>query len=110
MLSARAYSFRQKSRLAISLSWIGGYNNVVAFLVYGAVASHVTGNVTHLGRFFAERNYAETLFMGFMWVTFFAGAVTSAVLTELARRRGVASKYIPPMAVEAGLLLLLALA
>jgi hypothetical protein len=29
MLSARAYSFRQKSQLAISLSWIGGYTNII---------------------------------------------------------------------------------
>jgi len=27
MLSARAYSVRQKSRLAVSLSWVGGYTN-----------------------------------------------------------------------------------
>lgn len=108
MLSARAYSFRQKSRLAISLSWIGGYTNVVAFLVCGAVASHVTGNVTHLGRFFIEGNYGEMLFMAFMFATFFGGAVVSAILTEVGRRRGVASKYILPMAVEAGLLLILA--
>ena len=36
MLSARAYSFRQKSRLAISLSWVGGYTNIVVFLATGA--------------------------------------------------------------------------
>ena len=28
MLSAQAYSFQQKSKLAISLSWISGYTNV----------------------------------------------------------------------------------
>ena len=47
--------------------------------------------------------------MAFMFVSFFAGAVLSAVLTESAKRRGMASKYIPPMAVEAGLLLILAM-
>jgi uncharacterized membrane protein YoaK (UPF0700 family) len=109
MLSARAYSFRQKSRLAISLSWIGGYTNVVAFLVCGAVASHVTGNVTHLGRLFVEGNRPEAIFMAFMWAAFFSGAVAAAVLLELARRHGMASKYILPMAVEAILLLSLAL-
>ena len=109
MLSARAYSFRQKSRLAISLSWIGGYTNVVAFLICGAVASHVTGNVTHLGRFVIEGNRPEALFMAFMWTAFFSGAVAAAVLLELARRRGVASKYILPMAVEAILLCVLAI-
>src|SRR5580700_3941584 len=109
MLSARAYSFRQTSRLAISLSWIGGYTNVVAFLVCGAVASHVTGNVTHFGQFLVERHATEALFMIFMWTAFFAGAVASAALLEIARRRGMASKYIPPMAVEAALLTLMAL-
>ncbi|MDB5299485.1 MAG: putative transrane protein [Phycisphaerales bacterium] len=110
MLSAGAYSFRQKSRLAISLSWVGGYVNVVAFMVCGAVASHVTGNVTHLGRFVAQGNRGEALFMGYMFLAFFAGAVCSAVLTEIARRQGIASKYIPAMACEAGLLSLLAIA
>ncbi len=109
MLSARAYSFRQKSRLAISLSWIGGYTNVVAFLVCGTVASHVTGTVTHLGRFVGEGNHAEALFMAYLWMTFFTGATTSAVLLETARRRGSASKYILPMAVEAILLSVLAI-
>ena len=109
MLSARAYSFRQKSRLAISLSWIGGYTNVVAFLVCGAVASHVTGNVTHLGRFLVDGDHAQMGFMFFMWGTFFSGAMTSAILTESARRRGAASKYIIPIGLEAVLLTVLAI-
>src|SRR4051794_27316209 len=46
MLSARAYSFRQKSKLAISLSWVGGYTNVVLFLACGTFSSHMTGNAT----------------------------------------------------------------
>ena len=43
MLSARAYSFRQKSKLAISLSWIGGYVNTVLFLICGSFAAHMSG-------------------------------------------------------------------
>jgi hypothetical protein len=43
MLSARAYSFRMKSRLAISLGWIGGYTNVVSLVILGVMSSHVTG-------------------------------------------------------------------
>ena len=49
MLSASAYSFRQKSRLAISLSWVAGYTNVITFIVFAVVTSHATGNVTHFG-------------------------------------------------------------
>jgi uncharacterized membrane protein YoaK (UPF0700 family) len=109
MLSARAYSFRQQARLAISLSWIGGYTNVVAFMVCGAVASHVTGNVTHLGRFTVQGNVPEALFMGFMFGAFLAGAVASATVMEIGRRAGLASKFAPPLAIEAALLALLAI-
>src|SRR5438445_634410 len=49
MLSARAYSFHQKSKLAISLSWIGGYTNVVSLLSTGWVASHMSGPTTWVG-------------------------------------------------------------
>ena len=54
MLSARAYSFHQKSKLAISLSWIGGYTNVVALMSCGWVASHMSGPTTWFGRVLVE--------------------------------------------------------
>ena len=50
MLSASAYSFRMQSRLAISLSWVAGYTNVITFVVCAVVTSHATGNVTHAAR------------------------------------------------------------
>jgi uncharacterized membrane protein YoaK (UPF0700 family) len=112
MLSASAYSFRQKSRLAISLSWVAGYTNVIAFLMCGhVVVSHVTGNVTHFGESAAgvilhprHGPWREVGYFGFLVAAFFCGAVASAVMTEGARRRGLQSKYILPMAVEALLL------
>lgn len=111
MLSAGAYSFRQKSRLAISLSWIAGYTNVIAFMMLGSiVVSHVTGNVTHFGLAAADLFRGEksavypVLFFGQIVLSFFIGAVASAVMTELARRRGFVSKYMLPMAAEALLL------
>jgi uncharacterized membrane protein YoaK (UPF0700 family)/anti-anti-sigma regulatory factor len=111
MLSASAYSFRQKSRLAISLSWVAGYTNVIAFLMCGGiVVSHVTGNVTHLGHGLAERAMGlpgaarEIGYFGYLVGMFFLGAIASAFLTEGARRRGERSKYILPMTVEALLL------
>jgi len=104
MLSARAYSFRQKSRLAISLSWVGGYSNVIAFVACGSYASHVTGVTTNIGSYVAESDWMRALLGGLLWLSFFAGAVASALLTESARRRGMASKYIQPMALEMALL------
>ena len=104
MLSARAYSFAYKSRLAVSLSWVGGFTNVVALLACGTVVSHVTGTTTYLARALGEHAWAAAAFPAMLWLTFLAGAAASAVMTESARRRGMASKYVQPIAVEAVLL------
>jgi uncharacterized membrane protein YoaK (UPF0700 family) len=108
MLSASAYSFRLKSRLAISLSWIAGYTNVITFLVCGVVTSHATGHVTHLGEWVGKGRLREAAFFAFLITAFLLGAVFSAVLTESARRAGHQSKYILPMMVQAALLSLFA--
>src|SRR5882672_3334479 len=116
MLSARAYSFHQKSKLAISLSWIGGYTNVVSLLSCGWVASHMSGPTTWFGRVLVEgrgtvgEGMRSALYFGFVLLAFFLGAILSAVMTEGAERRGKASKYVLPMAVEAALLSLFAIA
>jgi uncharacterized membrane protein YoaK (UPF0700 family) len=104
MLSAKAYSFRQKSKLAISLSWIGGYTNAVALLASHTTVSHVTGNTTWFGQAMMARDGKAVLFLGFMVLAFFCGAALSGLMTEGARRRGWRSKYILPMLVEALLL------
>jgi uncharacterized membrane protein YoaK (UPF0700 family) len=115
MLSARAYSFHQKSKLAISLSWIGGYVNVVALLSCGWVVAHMSGPTTWFGRVLVEGSAPigstarSALFFGFVIAAFFLGAVLSAVMTEWAERRGMASKYILTMAAEATLLSLFAI-
>jgi uncharacterized membrane protein YoaK (UPF0700 family) len=109
MLSAQAYSFRQKSKLAISLSWIGGYTNVIALLACNTVVSHVTGNTTWFGQAVAGFDWSGALFLGFVVLAFWVGAMMSALMTETAKRRGVRSKYIAPLVVEAILLGLFAI-
>jgi uncharacterized membrane protein YoaK (UPF0700 family)/anti-anti-sigma regulatory factor len=104
MLSARAYSFRQKSRLAISLSWIGGYTNVIAFLALGTVVSHVTGTTTQLGHWLGAGDIQRAAFFGHLLVTFTIGAALSGYMTENAKRRGWRSKYVLPIALESILL------
>jgi uncharacterized membrane protein YoaK (UPF0700 family) len=108
MLSARAYSFRQKSKLAISLSWVGGYTNVVLFVVCGAFSSHMTGNATQFGRALGTLHTGEIAHFGLLIVCFWLGAVSSAFMTESAQRRGASSKYVLPMAAEGLLLSVLA--
>jgi len=108
MLSARAYSFRMQSRLAISLSWVGGYVNVVGWMTFATGVSHVSGNITHFGQGVLEavthRKFSGAIFFGFLLLCFLLGAASSGLMTELARRRGKQSKYIVPMASEAVLL------
>src|SRR5829696_5680500 len=70
MLSARAYSFRQKSKLAISLSWIGGYVNVVLLLACGTFASHMTGNATRFGELVVMRDWTLAAQFGLILVSF----------------------------------------
>ncbi len=109
MLSARAYSFRQKSQLAISLSWIGGYTNIIMFLALGTLVSNVTGTATYFAHSIAISNFQRAAFFGFLLCTFTAGAALSACMTESARRRGWRSKYMLPIGLEALLLALLSI-
>jgi uncharacterized membrane protein YoaK (UPF0700 family)/anti-anti-sigma regulatory factor len=115
MLSAEAYSFRHKSRLAISLSWVAGYTNVIMMIAAGEVVSHQTGNSTHfasaIGGIFLHDPAAvqNILYFGFLVSSFLLGAIASAFMTEGARRAGRTSKYILPMGAEAALLSILLL-
>ncbi|MCE9590588.1 MAG: DUF1275 family protein [Planctomycetes bacterium] len=104
MLSAQAYSFHQKSRLAITLSWIGGYTNVVSVMACGAYVSHATGNTTRLGLDLATGEFGSAAFVGFVLLAFLAGAAVSGFLSEGARLSGARSKYMAPMIIEAILL------
>lgn len=108
MLSANAYSFRQKSKLAISLSWIGGYTDTVALLVCGTMVSHMSGISSTLGRSVGETQFHVAAFLAFVLGTFLVGNMLSAVMTETARRRGLRSKYLLPITCEAALLALFA--
>lgn len=109
MLSAQAYSFRQKARLAISLSWVAGFANVVALQACNQIVSHMTGATTWFGEALTGGHWRSALFLGFILACFLGGAVMSAVMTEGARRRGARSKYILPMLAEALLLLTFAI-
>jgi uncharacterized membrane protein YoaK (UPF0700 family) len=105
MLSSRAYSFRQKARLAISLSWIGGFENVVIFILLNQVfVSHVTGTVTNLGHTLATRDWTQAMHFGGLLFTFFFGAAFSSFLTESARDHGARSKFAIPLALQSVLI------
>src|ERR1035441_2102077 len=109
MLSTRAYSIRKQAMLAISLSWIGGFTNVLTFLSCNRTfTSHVTGTATNFGRSVGEAEFKGALLYGALILAFFAGAVFSGVMTESARQLGKRSKYVLPLGLEATLLFIMA--
>jgi uncharacterized membrane protein YoaK (UPF0700 family) len=113
MLTARAYTLRQKSRLAISLSWIAGYTNVVSLIYCGVMTSHMTGNVTHFAEHGAEIFDRPSVaipgaaYCLYLIGAFIVGAIASGIMMQTARRHQVRSQYILPIAVEGVLLLAL---
>src|SRR5271165_6705504 len=115
MLSAAAYSFRLKSRLAISLSWVAGYTNVIVLIKCGETVSHMTGNSTRYGQAIGNTLLRQPgaamdiAFFASMIALFLLGAILSGFMTEGARRGGRSSKYIYPISVEAMLLTVLLL-
>jgi len=109
MLTAAAYSFRLQSRLAISLSWIAGYANVITLTMCGVAVSHVTGNVTHVGQHLGSFNLGALSFVAFLVVAFFFGGGGAGSMLELARLRGFRSIYALPVASEAVVLAVVAL-
>lgn len=109
MLTARAYTLRQKSRLAISLSWIAGYANVVVLIHSGMMISHVTGNLTHFGQLLVDQKWALAGLTFSMPLCFLLGAMLSGLCVQVATRMHRRSIYIVPMAIQAGLLAILSI-
>ncbi len=104
MFVKQAHSYTQQARLAITLSWIAGYTNILTLVTCGQATSHLSGSVSQLGRNLVERNVDGLVYVFALVAAFLLGAGLSGVLTELARRAHWQSLYVLPMAVEALLL------
>lgn len=109
MFHAEAHSFKQQARLAITLSWVAGYTNILTLLVCGQATSHVTGTASQLGFDVAAGKWTTAAYMLTVLVCFFFGAALSGILMEGARKRHWESIYVLPMAVEGVLLAVFAL-
>lgn len=111
MFVAQAHSFASQARLAITLSWVAGYTNVLCMLVAAHPTSHISGTASQLGEYLFQRDHTVDLWpLGFILACFLLGAAISGVLTETGRRRGWDSIYVLPIAVEAALLVAVAVA
>jgi uncharacterized membrane protein YoaK (UPF0700 family) len=109
MFVARAHSFEQQARLAITLAWVAGCTNVITLVKCGAVTSHVTGNVSNLGHAAVEGHWFVASYLLFLLLMFGLGAAISSLLTETGRRHGWDSIFVLPMAFEAFFLAVIAI-
>src|SRR5947209_8422557 len=104
MIAVHAHSFRRKSLLAVSLSWVAGYTNVIALIYAAQTISHMTGDTTLLGRALAGPTLPGAsraiLTSGFLVAAFFVGAMSAGVAISGAQRHNLASQYVPPILLE----------
>jgi uncharacterized membrane protein YoaK (UPF0700 family) len=109
-ISASRRSTRADLQLGILLAFVGGAVNAGGFLAIGQYTSHVTGIVSALADHLALGEFAAALAALVAWLAFLAGAATTAVLINLARRRRLRSRYALALLFEAALLLLFGVA
>src|SRR6267142_2962839 len=94
MLSATAYTLRQKARLAASLAIIGGFVDAVGFIsLAGIFTSNMTGNTAALAARIAESNWSAALHFLFVVAAFFGGSVISGIISVGGQRWGIKSVY-----------------
>lgn len=104
MLAVPAHSFVQQARLAVSLSWIGGFTNAVTIVACAQVTSHMTGAVSQFGVALVDANYELAVYLFALVTTFTLGALLAGLLLEVARARRWLATFALPIAVEAVLL------
>ncbi len=108
-LAARQRNADSDRHLAFYLTFVAGAVNAGGFMAVHQYTSHMSGIISAiadnmvLGNVFLVVNGASSL------SAFVAGAATSAILINWARRRALESEYALPLAVEAALLLLFGL-
>ena len=91
--------------LGIALAFVAGAINAGGFLAVQQYTSHMTGIVSSMADSLVLGVYDVVLGGAGGLVSFVAGAATSAVLVNYARRRRMHSEYALPLLVEAFLLI-----
>jgi uncharacterized membrane protein YoaK (UPF0700 family) len=105
MLSATAYTLRQKARLAVTLATVGGFVDAVGFITLaGIFTSNMTGNTAALAARFAESNWSAAFQFLFVIGAFFSGTVISSLIAAGGLRLGIKSVYAIALSLELVLL------
>ena len=101
----------QRSDLALAryLTFVAGATNAGGFLATKIYTSHMSGLVATMADFLVLTKYDVVLTALGAIVSFVAGAATTALMVNWARRSHLESRYALPLLLEASLLLLFAL-
>lgn len=108
-LTAEERSRRADRHLGFALAFIAGAANAGAFLAVGLYTSHMTGLVSSIADNVALGQFALALSALGAVLSFLLGAMTSAFMINVARRRALRSQYALPLLLEAVLLLVFGL-
>lgn len=108
-LSATQRSARADRHLAYCLTFAAGAANAGGFMAVGQYTSHMSGIVSAMADHLALGQAALVGAGLSAFLAFVAGAATSAILVNWARRRALKSEYALPLMLEALLLALFAL-
>lgn len=104
-LTAPERSRSDNVRLGAGLAFVAGATNAGAFLAVGQYTSHMTGLLSAMTDAIALRHWEIAAVSAGAIAAFMAGAATTAILVNLARRRALTSAFALPLLLEALLLL-----
>lgn len=108
-LVGRARTRRGNRRLGLLLAFVAGAINAGGYLAVQRYTSHMTGVVSGVADDLALGEFALAAAGAVLVGMFMLGAVTTALLTNWARRRRLHSEYALSLLLEAALLLLFGL-
>lgn len=98
-----------EARLGACLAFVAGAANAGGFLAIGRYTSHMTGMVSEIADHLVLGNYYLVAAAAAAVLAFVAGAMTTAILVNLAARQRLRARYSIPLLVESALLLLFGL-
>ncbi|HSU69320.1 MAG TPA: YoaK family protein [Tepidisphaeraceae bacterium] len=105
MPSARPLSHKEKTILAIALSWGAGLIDVLGYVtLYHAFVAHMTGNTVSAVLHGVEHNWREVLHRGTPIPAFFLGLLSAEAVLEWSKRRGDRRIAARAMSIEAACL------
>jgi uncharacterized membrane protein YoaK (UPF0700 family) len=108
-LTATVRTKRDDRHLGAGLAFVAGATNAGAFLAVAQYTSHMTGIVSSMADAIVLGQVAVFLTGVGALLSFMLGAATTALIVNLARRRGLSSAFALPLLLEVALLLVFGL-